>query len=382
TASKTAETVQYFDGLGRPKQVVNIKASPLGNDVVTPIIYDGFGRQTRDYLPVPQLSTSNGAIYTQASGLIDFPVGDPASTYTNEKAFAEKQLENSPLDRIQQQIQVGNDWASKPVKFDYGTNIQQDQVRMLLTNTTWSNNSTLSTVRIAYDFNYAPGKLYKNTVTDEDGNKTIEFKNGQGQIILVRKVLSSTENADTYYVYNEYNQLAFVISPKASIDFLEGAGSDDEIPNDILNDLCYQYKYDGRNRLVEKKLPGKDWEYMVYDKADRLIFTQDANLRQQGKWLFSKYDQFGRVIYTGIILAATRASLQNTANNYIVTDSRSLTGFTKNGIQVYYTNVLFNEIQTLLSVNYYDTYPAGTPAIPTQILGQDILSQDSQNSNT
>ncbi|QPQ51278.1 hypothetical protein H3Z85_18485 [Chryseobacterium indologenes] len=28
-ASKISETVQYFDGLGRPKQVVNVKASPL-----------------------------------------------------------------------------------------------------------------------------------------------------------------------------------------------------------------------------------------------------------------------------------------------------------------------------------------------------------------
>ncbi|RXM49590.1 hypothetical protein BOQ64_23045, partial [Chryseobacterium sp. CH25] len=53
TASKTSETVQYFDGLGRPKQVVNVKASPQGKDVVTHIEYDPFGRQVKDYLPVP-----------------------------------------------------------------------------------------------------------------------------------------------------------------------------------------------------------------------------------------------------------------------------------------------------------------------------------------
>ncbi|MFP3835648.1 DUF6443 domain-containing protein, partial [Chryseobacterium sp. SIMBA_028] len=50
---KTSETVQYVDGLGRPKQVVNIKASPLGRDVVSHIEYDQFGRQIKDYLPVP-----------------------------------------------------------------------------------------------------------------------------------------------------------------------------------------------------------------------------------------------------------------------------------------------------------------------------------------
>jgi hypothetical protein len=51
--------------------------------------------------------------------------------------------------------------------------------------------------------------------------------------------------------------------------------------------------------LVEKKVPGKGWEYMVYDKADRLILSQDANLRAANKWLITKYDQLGRIAYTG-----------------------------------------------------------------------------------
>ncbi|MFL9835855.1 RHS repeat-associated core domain-containing protein, partial [Chryseobacterium sp. ST-37] len=135
---------------------------------------------------------------------------------------------------------------------------------------------------------YTENKLYKSTVTDEDGNKTIEFKNGQGQVILVRKALTTTDNADTYYVYNEYNQLAFVISPKAVRELQDNGFADgEEIPQTVLDNLCYQYRYDGRNRLVEKKLPGKGWEYMVYDKADRLIMTRDANLEQKGKWLIT-----------------------------------------------------------------------------------------------
>ncbi|MFP3594885.1 DUF6443 domain-containing protein, partial [Chryseobacterium sp. SIMBA_038] len=64
TNPKTAESIQDFDRLGKAKQIVNIKASPLGRDVVSHIEYDGFGRQTLKYLPVPQLGTQNGAIYT------------------------------------------------------------------------------------------------------------------------------------------------------------------------------------------------------------------------------------------------------------------------------------------------------------------------------
>ncbi len=87
--SKTLETVQYFDGLGRSKQFVDVKASPLEKDVVTHIEYDQFGRQVRDYLPIPQSGTQNGAIYTS-------PLGNASSVYGGEKVYSEKVLENSP----------------------------------------------------------------------------------------------------------------------------------------------------------------------------------------------------------------------------------------------------------------------------------------------
>ncbi|MXS72654.1 DUF6443 domain-containing protein [Chryseobacterium binzhouense] len=376
---KTSETVQYFDGLGRPKQVVNVKASPLGRDVVTHIEYDGFGRQVRDYLPVPQTFTANGSIFTAP---LDY-ASNPA-IYGSEKIYSEKILENSPLDRLLQQKQVGNAWNNKPIQFTYDASNTNDQVGQFVPTTTWLNNATKTSVRAASSLYYGNGQLYKNTVTDEDGNKTIEFKNGEGQVLLVRKVLSATENADTYYVYNEYNQLALVIPPKASFSFYNeyGAGSDDEIPDDILNNLCYQYRYDGRNRLVEKKLPGKGWEYMVYDKADRLIFTQDAVMRPTGKWLFTKYDRFGRVILTGLVEGTTeRSPMQNMIGDLVITENRDTAGFTKNGMQIYYSNVMFPYLEKVFSINYYDTYPQGSPTLPTQILGQNVLTQDAQNSN-
>ncbi|MBW7676820.1 DUF6443 domain-containing protein [Chryseobacterium chendengshani] len=363
TSSSTAkqiETVQYFDGLGRPKQVVSVKASPLGKDVISHIEYDGFGRQVKDYLPVPQTGTQNGGIYSNPL------VNAPNTPYGTEKIYAEKLLENSPLNRVFEQKQVGNDWNTKPVKFDYDANITGEVIKYT-TATTWENGATKSVINNGGTFGV--GQLYKNTVTDEDGNKTIEFKNGQGQTILVRKVITTTENADTYYVYNEYNQLAFVIPPLASIATIDET---------TLNNLCYQYRYDGDGRLVEKKLPGKGWEYMVYDKADRLIMTQDANLNQQDKWLITKYDQFGRVIYTGILLGGSRASMQSQAGGLVITESKHPTGFTKNGMQIYYSNGYFANIETVLSVNYYDTYPAYSfnPAFPSTIYGKTILTDN------
>ncbi|SFT88723.1 RHS repeat-associated core domain-containing protein, partial [Chryseobacterium formosense] len=180
------------------------------------------------------------------------------------------------------------------------------------------------------------------------------------------------------YVYNEYNQLAFVIPPLASIASLDET---------TLNNLCYQYRYDGRNRLVEKKLPGKGWEYMVYDRQDRLVLTQDANLREQGKWLFTKYDQFSRSIYSGILDSPPGRVQQLAAvesfgpNN----ETRSSFSWNNNNMDVFYTtgSAYPGGNFKLLSVNYYDTYPAGTPGFTPTLPGNAAITDNfTQNVNT
>src|SRR5690606_8593758 len=45
------EQITYYDGLGNPKQVILYRQSASGNDIITPIYYDGLGRQAREYLP-------------------------------------------------------------------------------------------------------------------------------------------------------------------------------------------------------------------------------------------------------------------------------------------------------------------------------------------
>ncbi|RTZ48470.1 hypothetical protein EJ377_13060 (plasmid) [Chryseobacterium arthrosphaerae] len=71
--------------MGRAKQVVNVKATPSGKDIVTPIVFDDQGRQTRNYLPVPQSSTSNGAIYSQTPGMVSYPVADVTNIYSGKR---------------------------------------------------------------------------------------------------------------------------------------------------------------------------------------------------------------------------------------------------------------------------------------------------------
>jgi hypothetical protein len=356
TPTKTSETVQYFDGLGRPKQVVNVKASPQGKDVVTHIEYDPFGRQIKDYLPIPQGGTLNGAI-------VPNPENNASSIYGGEKIYSEKRLESSPLNRIQEQVQVGNDWSTKPVKFEYAAVTAADEVKKFTTVTTWQNGATQSMP--GENLLYTDGQLYKNTVIDEDGNKTIEFKNGKGQTIMVRK----EDGSSTYYVYNEYNQLAFVIPPLASVST--------SLDQATLDNLCYQYRYDGRGRLVEKKLPGKGWEYMVYDKQDRLILTRDPLMEAKGQWLFTKYDKYGRVAYTGILSGAGREQMQNQIGGLSIVEEQAVSGISKPGILLYYTNNFFPDFQSVLTINYYDTYPRDTRKFPSpSILGQPVIYHD------
>ncbi|WP_249413655.1 DUF6443 domain-containing protein [Chryseobacterium indologenes] len=353
---KKTETVQYFDGLGRPVQTVAIKATPQEKDFVTPIEYNALGKQIKDYLPIPQ-STAGGTFY-------DTPLNNASTVYGNEKIYAEKIYDNVYTNRIKQAVSVGQAWAQKPVTMGYDTNADGEVKKYTIT-TAWKEGRTDSGITLSGS--YAANQLMKTSVTDEDLNSTTQFQNGEGQTILVRKN-DGTKDIDTYYLYNEYGQLVYVLPPLAV-----GTTAPDET---VLNDLCYQYRYDGLGRVVEKKLPGKGWEFSIYDKADQLILTQDARMRPSGKWMMTKYDALGRIVYTGTFSSAdTRNTIQSQIGDLVIYDSRNSTGIVRNGMTLYYTNSYFN-VETLLSVNYYDTYPqySFNPSFPASILGQQVIT--------
>ncbi|HCN48440.1 MAG TPA: sugar-binding protein [Chryseobacterium sp.] len=369
-SAKVAQKVQYFDGLSRPKQVIDVRSSPEGKDVVTHFEYDKFGRSAKTYLPVPQQGSQYGGIYT-------LPLDNASSTYGQEKIYSEKTLENAPLNRVEQDAPVGWDWSTRPVYFENGSNGTADKVRMLTTNTTIENNATKSEIQ-SNDY-YAAGQLFKKTIWDEDGSAAIEFTNGKGQVILSRKAHASfSDNVDTYYIYNEYGQLAWVIPPQLSFN--------QDWTDADLKLFAYEYRYDGRGRQVEKRLPGKGREYMIYDKQDRLILSQDSVMKKKGKWMFTKYDAFGRVVYTGIVdNTSSRYALQVLADNNggITSEARGDSFDVPGGTYtVNYSNNAFpTEFTEILTVNYYDTYPDSGDFrdFSRSILGQEVLAATRQD---
>jgi RHS repeat-associated protein len=53
--------------------------------------------------------------------------------------------------------------------------------------------------------------------------------------------------------------------------------------------------------MIKKKVPGAREVWMIYDARDRLVMTQDANMRAQQKWMYITYDELNRPVSTGLI---------------------------------------------------------------------------------
>lgn len=422
TKEEVIQNVTYFDGLGRPMQSVGIRAAIKSDgsvtDIITHIGYDDFGRQEKEYLPYTD-GVNSGIFRT---GNIDLATKNYYTGYypadisaALPNPYSQKEFEASPLNRVLKQAAPGAVWAlngGHEIKMDSQTNVSAE-LKVYRAATTWNAGLGLYDISLKYSGNYETNQLYKTITYNENwtsgkNNTTEEFKDKEGRVILKRTysdyrdtngtLISTQTPHDTYYVYDDYGNLTYVIPPEVTgnlssssvtsnlpysgnvsagnslaltatnsitlTDFHAQAGSTftASIVSGNSSDLdlfCYQYKYDHRNRLVEKKLPGKEWEYIVYDKLDRPVLTQDPNLKVQNKWLFTKYDAFNRPVYTGIINSAKdRSGLQVDLNLETIHFESRRTTPPLDGISTYYTNNSFPRtgIVELHTINYYDDY--------------------------
>ncbi|WP_442267055.1 DUF6443 domain-containing protein [Tenacibaculum sp. ZS6-P6] len=377
--------------------IVNRSSTLVGEekikDIVTHVTYDSLGRQKKEYLPFTN-DSNNANIRTGDVGLA-------TQTYYGQKyakdfagvnvpgeinSYSNKSFDGSPLNRVIKQAAPGTDWKlgnNHEIRFDYQTNGNRD-VRLYYVTTTFANNTYTPTIQLNTSNNsgyYNAGELYKTITKDENwtsgqvhakDHTTEEFKNKQGQVVL-KRTYNNNQSHDTYYVYDDYGNLTYVIPPKA-----EGTVAK---PTAIqLSELCYQYKYDNRNRLVEKKIPGKGWEYIVYDKLDRPVLTQDANLKAQNKWLFTKYDKLGRVVFTGIHTTESLSRIQMQSRVNTINDTKKEQYVSRVSSETdyygsYYDNINYPNVGLEThTVNYYDDYvalPSGF-TVPTSVYEQSV----------
>jgi RHS repeat-associated protein len=381
TTCDLMQTVQYFDGLGRPLQTVQVEASPLGNDIVQPVAYDQFGREATKYLPyaLTGSSTSDGSYkanaLTPGQGQAAFYASPPSGVSAIANPSASTGFEPSPLNRVLEQGAPGAPWqlstsgisgSGHSVQMAYAMNNSItwafDSVKSMqvaLYNATVNTNQTRTLVPNSY---YGAGQLYVTISKDENwvskrAGTTEEYKDKEGHVVLKRvyNYTTSLQILSTYYVYDDLGNLAFVIPPAA------GGDAATTISQTTLDNLCYQYRYDDRNRLVQKKIPGKGWEYIVYNKLNQPVLSQDANQRTTNQWTVTKYDALGRVIMTGLWNAGSvipTATLQASIYAGAQWDVRNYADNTTG-----YTLSSYPTLSKTLMVNYYDNY-TNLPLVP------------------
>jgi RHS repeat-associated protein len=310
------QSTEYYDGLGRLIEKVSRGISAENNDLVEMVTYDDLGRESYSYMPyVQQLDNSGkfklnpfGAqqLFYQNAALLPGLAGE--SIYYSRRVF-----DGSVLNRVVKSYEVGNSWAreggNRPLEQRYEVNAVADSVRI------WNTSGGIPTSTA----NFQPGMLTKNVSINEGGNQTIEYKDREGRLVLKKVQLAATPGTGhmgwlcTYYVYDDYNNLSFIVPPAAvaySIRFnwnLTG----------IADELCFQYTYDGRKRMIIKKVPGAAAIRMLYDNRDRLSFTQDGVQRAKSpaEWTAMFYDDLNRPIMTAIYKSTVSADALQLALN-------------------------------------------------------------------
>ncbi len=319
------QTTNYLDEFGRTIQTVvkegslkqssiNLDPDNLANyqDLVTHFEFDDLGRAAKGFLPYAT-TTSLGFYKTNAPteqrDLTNQKYGEPVnSPYTSSQTT----FDGSPLNRITNVKVPGNAWNTnstyKGISSSYEVYKSVENVRI------W--NIGFNTGDKPIDAGaYPDDKLVKNITKDEKDKMIVEYKDLAGNTILKKvqeKEIGSGLDLTgyggwlcTYYVYDDLDRLRYTIPPKA-VDLIIGTWV---IDDDIKNGLCFYQEYDKKGRVIIKHSPDGGEVWLVYDKRNRLVFSQDENQRNRvnnspskpNQWSFSLYDENDRPLVTGLI---------------------------------------------------------------------------------
>ena len=314
-SEENRSSIQYLDGLGRPVQTVLVKQGGDYYDIVTKTEYNYLNKVAKEWLPIE--GSFNGAFISAS----DYSQ-KASSFYNNENPFTFTSY------------QTHTDGIQNIYKPGYYNKFRTYITHHSISDCRWfscDDNGTL----VAKGY-YPKSTVIATSTEDEDNKKVIEVHDRDGRTILRRAIADNNQYADTYFVYDIYGDLRYMISPKASA-LLPLNGSCDA---EILRSLCYYYEYDAHHRVTLKRLPGVEPVYFVYDKLNRPIFSQDGVQRASSEWSVIKYDPQKRIAVEGIasIPGVTRESLQATWGDSTIIAIPQTTGNINEIALMYSTN--------------------------------------------
>ena len=333
------QTTQYFDGLGRPLQTVVKQGSyPTGGtavDMVSPVLYDEFGREVYKYLPSPANNTGGNSAINDGKFKLN-PFAQQVAFYNAQLAgqsgetniapnnlnwaYSKTNFEPSPLNRVDNTYAPGASWVGsegagaealkKNVRIKYYVNTPTDDVKIW----TVTNGAAWGGWGIyAKTGEYAAGTLYKTITIDENDKQVIEFKDKEGKVILKKVQIDNGVEDNgagknyagwlcTYYIYDDLDNLRCVTPPEATRVMSQNNNWNLMGIAYLLERQCFCYEYDSRRRMIMKKLPATKFteaQYMVYDARDRLVLTQDGKQRKANYWIATLYDDLNRPVIRG-----------------------------------------------------------------------------------
>ena len=339
-----AYDVSYYDGLGYPLQNVQIYASGDGQqNIVQPFAYDGLYREELRYLPYVRDNDSGrcddeAILHQENFYRAKYELGTvPAYAYVRTE------YEPSVLNRVLRTHKPGVEFQAvdRSIRTSYTGNAASTVLRLRVDPDDRS---------LTADGYYAANVLAGTRSTNEDGAVVITYTDKDDRTVCENRQLrngNAVENIITYYAYDDCGRLAWVVTPKGS-DLLF-AGSSFSPESDFAKQNCYVYFYDEWGRVYEKRFPGREPMYVVYNRGDRPMMTQDGLMREKHQWLIYTYDNMGRV----------------TAQK-LVTDSAQ-TPQTREALQMSFDTNSYPQLYSspasqILTQHVYDRHPTTMPA--------------------
>ncbi len=345
---------RYIDGLGRLNETVNVKTSPLKNDIILATYFDNMGHKRKEYLPYTH-SQQNGA-YRSAYDAESktFYSSSPKVGFENLRTFKEDIYENSSLDRITDAYDAGNEWYTAARRNQSHVRVEADPTVKRWVYVDDNTPPTIST----YD------TLLVNVSIDEENHVTREFIDKRGLTILKQTLETgnyittpgSVTWLETYFIYDDLGLLKTIVPPEAVSRIGTEYVTDNNTKNEFLQRWCFQFRYDAVQNMTKRWLPGwTDWEYMVYDKWNRKILTQTPAQRTRNEWTFTKYDLHNRAVMTGLWVTTTSYTSvtqgAESSPNRFETSNSTPEGYTLTS--TYPTAVSATDI---IAITYYDNY--------------------------